>query len=266
LLCLVFLSAGCAATSPPPITETEREIVVFAAASLTEAFVMAGAAFEQHYPQAHGVFNSAGSQQLASQLAQGAQADVFASADRRQMAAVVESGRIDPAEVFLFACNRLVVVTSTPNVVSLTDLAQPGFKIVIGAEVVPVGAYTLDFLAAAAADPSYGEAFRTGVLANVVSYEQSVRAVLSKVKLGEADAGIVYATDVRTASDVAVLDIPAHLNQLAGYEIAPLRDGASPVLARQFVAFLLSPKGGRLLTDAGFSVECAATDGQPTPR
>ena len=263
LLCLTLFCAGCVARLGGKSDDLpSQEVAVFAAASLTEVFSAAGAAFEQNHPQTALTFNFAGSQQLASQLAEGAPAALFASADQRQMDAVVSTGRIDPASVVLFACNRLVVVSSRESVASLRDLTAPGVKLVIGAQAVPVGVYTLNFLAAAAADPSYGEAFRTGVLANVVSYEQNVRAVLSKVRLGEADAGIVYATDAQTAPDVAVLEIPAHLNQLAGYQIAPLRDGSSPDVAAQFVDFLRSPEGRRLLTDAGFAIDCAPA----TPR
>ena len=264
LFCLTLLCASCIAptegqSSNPPA----QEVVVFAAASLTEAFAGIGTAFSQNQPQATVTFNFAGSQQLASQLAEGAPASIFASADQRQMDAVVASGRIDPASVALFACNRLVVVTSGSRVAALSDLTAPGVKLVIGADVVPVGAYTLAFLAAAATDPAYGEPFRTGVLANVASYEQSVRAVLSKVRLGEADAGIVYATDAQaaaaiTTADVAVLEIPAHLNQLAHYQVAPLRDGSVPKMSRRFIDFLLSSEGKSLLTAAGFSTDCVA--------
>ena len=276
IFCLALFCAGCVAPargtsdSPP-----SQEVVVFAAASLTEVFTGIGAAFTQSQPQATVTFNFAGSQQLANQLAEGAPASVFASADQRQMDAVVASGRVDPASVALFACNRLVVVAAGERVTALTDLVKPGVKLVIGADAVPVGAYTQAFLAAAGADPAYGEPFRAGVLANVVSYEQSVRAVLSKVRLGEADAGIVYATDAQaasgttaastaasTAADVAVFEIPAHLNQLAHYQIAPLGDGSAPKMARRFIDFLLSPEGEKLLTAAGFSTDCAAATSQ----
>ncbi|MBX3051760.1 MAG: molybdate ABC transporter substrate-binding protein [Caldilineaceae bacterium] len=262
----ILLLAGCVPVAGvAPSRDAPDEVVVFAAASLTEVFTALGNAFAQNHSPGRAVFNFAGSQQLASQLEQGAQADVFASADERQMDGVVDAARIDRADVRVFACNRLVVVTNNSRVDSLSKLAEPGFKIVVGAEAVPVGAYALAFLAAAAADPVYGEAFRDGVLANVVSYEQNVRAVLSKVRLGEADAGIVYATDTRTAPEVAVLEIPAHLNQRAIYQIAAVRDGPSPELAGQFVDFLTSPTGGRLLTEAGFSTDCAGAGGQPTP-
>ncbi len=261
LFCLALLCAGCfapmAGNSNKPPTQ---EVVVFAAASLTEVFTQIGAAFTANDPQANLTFNFAGSQQLASQLAEGAPASIFASADQHQMKAVVDSGRVEPASVALFACNRLVVVANRERITSLADLAQPGMKLVIGAESVPVGVYTLAFLAASATDPAYGEPFRQDVLGNVVSYEQSVRAVLSKVRLGEADAGIVYATDAQVASatttDVAVLEIPTHLNQLAHYQVASLRDGSAPEMARQFIDFLLSSEGKDLLTAAGFSIDC----------
>jgi molybdate transport system substrate-binding protein len=185
------------------------------------------------------------------------------------MDAVAAAGRVEPASVALFACNRLVVVASGDRVAALSDLAAPGVKLVIGAEAVPVGAYSLAFLDAAATDPAYGEPFRAGVLGNVVSYEQSVRAVLSKVRLGEADAGIVYATDAQAAArttasrttasaDVTVIEIPAHLNQLAYYQVAPLRDAIAPEMTREFFSFLLSSEGKSTLTQAGFSTDCAS--------
>lgn len=266
LCCFLLWVAGCAPLpSSPSAGKGTQEVVVFAAASLTDVFGSLAADFQQKQPGATVIFNFAGSQQLASQLAQGARADIFASADQRQMEAVVQAGWIDPASVALFACNRLVAVVSQPGLASLGDLARPGVKIVIGSEAVPVGVYTRAFLDAAVTDPAYGEAFRRGVLANVVSYEQSVRAVLSKVRLGEADAGIVYTTDAQSAPDVAVLEIPAHLNQTAGYQIAILRDSGVSDLARQFVEFVRSPAGGQRLTDAGFSTACVAAGGQAAP-
>ncbi|RLT34776.1 MAG: molybdate ABC transporter substrate-binding protein, partial [Chloroflexi bacterium] len=151
LFCLALLCAGCfapmAGNSNKPPTQ---EVVVFAAASLTEVFTQIGAAFTANDPQANLTFNFAGSQQLASQLAEGAPASIFASADQHQMKAVVDSGRVEPASVALFACNRLVVVANRERITSLADLAQPGMKLVIGAESVPVGVYTLAFLAASA--------------------------------------------------------------------------------------------------------------------
>lgn len=266
LLWLMLMIGGCAGIQgQQPAPPASDEVVVFAAASLTDAFTKVGAAFEQSHPPARVIFNFAGSQQLASQLEQGAQADLFASADRRQMEAAIGAQRVDPATVVAFACNRLVVVTSTPRIQQLSDLAQPGLKIIIGAESVPVGAYTQAFLAGAGADGAYGEPFRAGVLGNVVSYEQNVRAVLSKVRLGEADAGVVYATDALTAPEVAVVEIPAQLNQSADYYIAPVLNTRASALAQAFVASLATPAGKELLLAAGFSVDCPDRDGQRFP-
>ncbi len=265
LFCSVLVAVGCVSLVNPPAQNMPQEVVVFAAASLTEALTAAGERFGEAGPQRPPLFNFAGSQQLANQLVQGAQADIFVSADQRQMDEVVRAGLIDPSAVSLFACNRLVVVTSGQAVDSLAKLAAPGVKIVVGADVVPVGAYTQNFLAAAAADPLYGEGYRAGFLANVVSYEQSVRAVLSKVRLGEADAGIVYATDAQSVADVGLLEIPAHLNQLATYEIGPLLGGHSPELARQFLDFLRTPESRTLLTEAGFVLDCAVPGQQTRP-
>ena len=132
----------------------------------------------------------------------------------------------------------------------LAEIARPGIKLVLAARAVPAGRYARQVLARAAADPTFDPAFAEAALANVVSYEQNVRAVLTKVALGEADAGLVYASDTLEA-EVAVLEIPAHLNIDARYLLAPLADSAEPELARAFVDFVLSAEGQQLLAAHG---------------
>lgn len=230
---------------------------VFAAASLTEAFSSLAENFEAVHPGVRVVLNLAGSQQLAQQLAQGAPADVFASADRRQIEAIVGASRIDSFTSQEFARNRLIVIFPGENparIQNLQDLSRPGLRLVITDPVQPVGAYTMQFLNQSAQDASLGEAFRSGFLANVVSYEENVRAVLSKVILGEADAGIVYSTDYAGAKDdnILALDIPEELNVIASYVLAPINDSQQPDLAMSFVEFVLSPQGQAILTEYGF--------------
>ncbi|HYF61221.1 MAG TPA: extracellular solute-binding protein, partial [Herpetosiphonaceae bacterium] len=132
--------------------------------------------------------------------------------------------------------------------------AKPGIKLVLASPSVPVGAYALDFLAKASRLPEYTESFSPTALLNVVSYEENVKAVLAKVTLGEADAGIVYATDAAGIADgsVATLAIPDELNTIASYPIAATADAAHPGLARQFVEFVLSPAGQQILARYGF--------------
>ncbi len=175
------------------------------------------------------------------------------------MDAVIAEGRVDGNTMHVFAQNRLVVIVPDDNPAQLRDLASlagPGLKLVLAAEEVPVGQYTLEFLNKASADSGgFGPDYKTKVLANVVSYEENVRAVLTKVQLGEADAGIVYATDAALpAADgsVQVIDIPTELNVVARYPIAALSGSPNPAAAQRFVVYVLSPAGQVILSKYGF--------------
>lgn len=248
-------------TAPPP-TEAPAApapsgpLLVFAAASLTDAFEELATAFEAAYPGAEITYNFAGSQQLAAQLNEGAPADVFASANIRQMEAATEGGRIVSGAAQAFVRNQLVVITPSDNpagVASLQDLAKPGLKLILADRAVPVGQYSLDVLAKASALPEYTESYSPTVLANVVSYEENVRAVLTKVSLGEGDAGIVYTTDAALEADqLRLITIPDELNTIASYPIAPVADSANPALAEAFIAFVLGPEGQAILAQYGF--------------
>jgi molybdate transport system substrate-binding protein len=254
---LLAVLAGCAMPPTAPTAAPRANLTVFAAASLNESFGELGTRFETQHPGVTVAFNFAGSQQLAQQLAQGAPADVFASANDRQMQATVDAGRIAADSPQTFVRNLLVVVAPADNpagLASFADLAQPGLKLVLAAPEVPVGQYSQEFLELAGQDPSLGADFVSGVTQNVVSYEENVRAVLSKVALGEADAGIVYATDARSAGDtVRVLTIPDALNVVATYPLAPVADSAQAELAAQFIALVLSPEGQAVLARYGFA-------------
>jgi molybdate transport system substrate-binding protein len=233
------------------------ELTIFAAASLTEAFTRMGQNFEAANPGTTITMNFAGSQQLARQLEQGAPADVFASANERQMAAAIEAGRVAEDAPQTFAHNRLVVVVPADNpggVETLQDLAQPGLKVILAAEDVPVGAYSRDYLDKAEEHDSLPADYKEAVLDNVVSYEQTVKAVLTKVVLGEADAGIVYTSDVTpdVTEQVQQVDIPEELNTIATYPIAPVSDSAQPALAEAFIAYVLSQEGQATLGSYGF--------------
>lgn len=273
---LMLLLAGCQAaggetaapTEAAPVAEAtvveatepaaEAEAItlnVFAAASLTGAFNEIGAAFSAANPGATVVFNFAGSNQLATQISEGAPADVFASANAAQMDAAVASGRIDADGARPFVTNRLVVVVPADNpasIVELTDLARPGTVIVLAAEEVPAGQYALEFLGKASDAAGFGSTFRDDVLANVVSYEENVRSVLNKVALGEADAGIVYTSDAVSEPGVTTIAIPDALNVLAEYPIAALNDSAQADAAAAFVELVLSDEGQGILDNYGF--------------
>ncbi len=252
---VLFLLFGC--SMPAQIEDKPNTLTVFAAASLTDAFTEMGVQFEAAHPDVQVVFNFAGSQQLAQQLVQGASGDVFASANEKQMDNVVENGRIAATTPQPFAHNELVVVfpqDNPGNITGLADLTKPGLKIILATAEVPVGAYSLQFLQTASGKDALGDGFETAVLANVVSYEQNVRAVLSKVALGEADAGIVYSSDLvgSVQSEMGRVAIPAEWNVIAEYPIAPLADSRQPGYAQDFIDFVLSPMGQQILDKYGF--------------
>jgi molybdate transport system substrate-binding protein len=230
-----------------------KTLHVFAAASLTEAFTEIGASFESGHPGATLEFNFSGSQVLRTQIEQGADADVFASADHVHAEALQEKELL--GETSIFARNLLVVVTPAEDarVENLMDLARPGTKVVVAGSTVPVGRYTSQALRKLSGSGLYGDDYQTRVQANVVSQESNVRAVLAKVALGEADAGFVYVTDATTAADkITVLKIPDRLNVIAEYPIGIVAGAQAPDLARQFVEFVSGRDGQTILGKYGF--------------
>lgn len=239
---LASAGAGSPSTSPQPHPGS-GEVLVFAAASLADAFQDLGAAFEAANPDTSVRFSFAGSQQLATQILEGAPADVFASADPRQLQAVA-AGRGVGGEPRLLAANELAIVVEPGNplrVRELADLARSDLTVVLAAEEVPAGRYARQALAQA------------GVEVAAASLENDVRAVLFKVRLGEADAGIVYMSDVLAAgSTVDAVPIPPHHNVVARYPIAVLTSAPNPDGAQAFVAFAQSLEGQALLGRYGF--------------
>lgn len=228
-----------------------QNLTVFAASSLTEAFEEIAQTFETNHEGVKVVLNFAGSSTLSTQIVQGAPADVFASADQKQMGVVAAAG-LTAAGPKDFAGNKLVVITPVASAVTaLEDLATPGTKVVLAAPEVPVGAYAraaLENLNAV-----YGPDFKTRVEANLVSEEPNVRQAAAKVELGEADAAVVYTTDAAVLSNVRTLQIPDDANVLASYPIAVLKDAPQSDLAAAFVAFVLSDAGRAVLTAHGFT-------------
>lgn len=258
-LLFLLLAAACVACTPraAPASSAPKTLTVLAAASLIESFGELGKLFEARSPDVKVVFNFANSQQLAQQLDQGVEADVFASASTKYMDAAVQSSRIKKEDAKTFAQNRLVVIFPKDNpagLKELKDLAKAGLKLDLADKSAPVGQYALDFLDKAVKDPGLGAAFKDQVLKNVVSYENNVKAVLNKVALGEVDAGIVYVTDITAdaAGKVGRIDIPDALNTLAVYPIAPILDSKNPDVAKAFVALVLSPDGQAIMKKYGF--------------
>lgn len=256
---LALLAGGCGRSNGAPQSPPPKTITVFAAASLTESFKELGHSFEAAHPGTSVQFNFAGSQDLRAQLEHGAPADVFASANTKEMDAVVQAKIVDPATVKAFARNRLIVIYPKKNpggISSLADLAKQGLKIDVADPSVPVGNYTMRMLDAAAKDPALGAEFKKGFLANVVSREENVKAVVSKVRLAAADAGVVYTTDAggAAAADLATLEIPSPLNQEASYPIGVTSASRNAESARQFEDLVVSPQGQQVLQRYGFII------------
>ena len=258
--------AGCTSSSDlqpgGQASAAGQTLVVLAASSLTEVFQQLDEEFRQANPNVRLIFNFAGSQRLRTQLELGARADVFASADWQQMIPLADQGLLldKPSS---FASNRLALISplstapgaGPPLVANLEDLVDPEVKLVLATAAVPAGNYSRRVLELAETNGGMEAGFAERVLANLVSEEANVRSVAQKVALGEADAGLVYLTDARSegiSSRVTVIRIPDPLNPPASYPVAVLQDAKQPVLARQFVQFLLSDLAQDVLRHHGF--------------
>lgn len=236
-------------TAPPAHAAA---LTVFAASSLTDAFQEIGRTFDRQTGH-RTTFQFAGSQVLRTQIEQGARPDVFASADDTQFVPLKQAGLIPAGQVF--ARNTLTVITPTRSTLrTLRDLARPGVKLVLADPAVPVGKYSRQLLRALDSAPGHGPAYSRMVLANVVSVETNVRQVALKVQLGEADAGIVYRTDLTPALKQAVrqLPVPPALNPVASYPIGVLGSSAQPAAAQAFTTFVRGPVGQAILRKWGF--------------
>jgi molybdate transport system substrate-binding protein len=265
----LLLAAGCgdsSGTSPAagggpvepgsPAPRGQAELVVFAASSLLEVFQEIGAQFEQQHPGTKVRFNFAGSAQLVAQLSQGASASVAAFADTRNMRQAQQQGLI-AGEPVIFARNRLVLIVPASNpagIHTLADLARPGVKVVLAHDNVPIGHYARQVLERASQDPAYGSDFAQRVLANLVSEEVNVKQVVAKIQLGEADAALVYATDVTPAvrQQVTEIELPEQVNVVTCYPIAVVVGAPDQALARAFIDQVRSPEGQAVLERYGF--------------
>jgi molybdate transport system substrate-binding protein len=252
-LALAALLAGAGFASPAGAQQDK--ITVFAAASLTEAYNAAGPAFTKKTGIAV-TFNYGGSDTLATQIKQGAPADVFASANLAQMKVVNDAGLVSGAPK-TFAKNRLVLISPKGAAMKFTspaDLAKPGAKVVLAAATVPVGGYARATFAKLSGTPGYPADFPGAVEKNVVSNELDVKAVVTKISLGEGDAGVVYSTDVTSsvAPKLNVLPFPSSFAPDIEYPIAALKNASDAKGAQAFVDYILSPEGQAFLKAQGF--------------
>jgi molybdate transport system substrate-binding protein len=249
-LAALIVSAGFSA----PANAQSDKITVFAAASLTEAFNAAAPAFTKKTGIAV-AFNYGGSDTLATQLKQGAPADVFASANLAQMKVVNDASLVNPAKTF--AKNRLVMVTPKASAMKFTgpaDLAKNGVKDVLAAATVPVGSYARATFAKLSGTAGYPADFPAAVEKNVVSNELDVKAVVTKISLNEGDAGVVYSTDVTpaVAPKLDVFSFPPAVAPDIEYPIAMLKAAPNAKGAQAFVDYILSPEGQAFLKARGF--------------
>jgi molybdate transport system substrate-binding protein len=248
----LLLLVGCDSLQPAPgRAAREDRVVVFAAASLRSVFAAIGSEFERTHGGTVLEFNFAGTQELRRQIEQGAEADVFASADQRHMSELVGQALVGMPVVFAKNEPALAVaLDSACQISTFADLSSAE-RIIIGAPEVPIGRYTLQILARAGA--SLGERFRARCEAHVISRELNVHQIYSKVRLGEADVGVVYRTDVQAAdTGVRAVSIPSELNVVAEYPMAVVVGASHPALAQAWIETVTSDGGRRILQEAGF--------------
>ncbi len=240
-------AAACSAESKDSSSRdgsaTSGEVVVFAASSLTDAFTAIGEAFTAEFPDAHVTFNFAGSGELVTQLIQGAPADVFVSADDSNMGKLVDAGENDGAPIAI-AKNTFQIIVEPGNpkdIADLADLADPDLIVVLCADTVPCGKGVATILSNA------------GVTVTAKSLEDKVKGVVTKVTTGEADAGIVFLTDVIAAGDSASgVEIPADVNVISNYPIVVTKAAPNVAAARAFVDFVADAEGQAILASYGF--------------
>ena len=243
VVCAGFLAACASGGGPPETDLLKGTTAVFAAASLTDSFKALGRSFQAAHPGTSVQFNFAGTPTLLTQIEQGASADVFASADTTNMDKLKADGfTLEAPQVF--AHNKLEIVVAAGNpkgITGLADLAKPGVIYITEASTVPAGKYALQILAAAS------------VKVTPKCLETDVKAVVSKIELGEADAGIVYVTDVKAAgSKAAGVPIPDYVNVIATYPIVAVKGTRNSNLANAFISYVQSADGQAMLQSFGF--------------
>lgn len=240
--------AGCGSETPSATTSSGSKgvtgtVTVFAAASLTESFTKMGKDFAAANPGSKVTFNFAGSSALATQINQGAPADIFASAAPANMKSVTDAGNAEGSPA-IFVRNQLVIAVPKGNpkgIKGLADLAKPGLKVALCAEQVPCGAAARKALDA------------VKVSLTPVTLEQDVKQALSKVKLGEVDAALVYRTDAKAASaEVEGIEFPESAGAVNDYPIVLLKNAPNKTAAQAFLAYVQSDTGMAVLTAAGF--------------
>jgi len=240
---LALAACGSSSSSTAASGKPSGRLVVFAAASLNAAFDKIAAQFEKANPGVTVKFNYAGSSSLATSLKQGAPADVFASANTQNMTVVTDASLASGTpKVFARNQGEIMVEAGNPkNITSVSNLANPAIKVVLCAPEVPCGSLAKQIFE------------KADVTVKAVSEETSVSGVVTKISLGEADAGIVYVTDVKAGGDkIAGVAIPANQNVVVDYPITELKDAPNATAAAAFISYVLGPEGQKVLASFGF--------------
>lgn len=256
LLVAAALLGGCAgasAASDPPAAD-RVELTVFGAASLKSALEAAKTAYEAQNLGTALTISTDSSAALATQIEQGAPADVFLSADTTNPMKLVDGGIAD-GDAVDFAGNALTIIVPTDNpagIASPADLARPGVRVIAAGEEVPITRYATELVENLASEPGYPADYAEAYAANIVTREDNVKAVVAKIELGEGDAGVVYVTDAAASDAVSVVDVPPSADVPATYAGVVVRASRHPDAARSFLAWLAGPDGQAILADFGF--------------
>lgn len=250
---VTILITACGLQTNPP---TNGELVVFAASSLTNVFMELANEFEAQYPGTNVSLNFASSSQLAAQIMEGAQADIFASANQIQMTNIADAS-LTKGQPIIFAGNQLTVLVpkdNPANIQSLADLANPDITLILAAPATPIRVYSDQIIQQYARRQYTGQQYADAVYANLASEESNVRQVVTKIALGEGDAGFAYLSDLTPdiADYVLSIPIPPEDNITAEYPIATLSSSQNPNTAALFITFVLSPEGQAICSKWGF--------------
>lgn len=266
LIISLLFSAGCTSTSAPAgnnstvqtMNTTTSELKVAAAASLTGVLTDLATRYEAANPGTKVILNFDGSQALATQIRESADQDLFISADTRQMDLLRGAGLIENSSVKVVTRNRLAILVPAENpgkIEGLANLARPGVRLVLGTEEVPFGRYTRQMLNNTAKNSTYSPGFGSAVLKNAISMETAVTYVTSKLTLGEADAGIAYASDLpqNDRQTIRLIEIPDEVNVIATYPAGMLKESGRKQQAAAFLTYITSPEGEAAFEAYGFA-------------
>jgi molybdate transport system substrate-binding protein len=251
---VALLCAACSMGALPTSAPTGVDLTLFGAASLSGVLDAAKAAFESAHPGTTLTISTDSSSTLATQIEQGAPADVFLSADTSNPQRLVAGGFAAGPPV-VFAANELTIIVPAGNPASIAspaDLAKDGIKVIAAGDEVPITAYATRLVGNLASRTDAPAAFEAAYAANIVSKEDNVKAVVAKIELGEGDAGIVYVTDARASTRVEIVDVPDTADVTASYAGVVVKTSAHQAAAAAFLAWFAGPDGQAILTSSGF--------------